>query len=342
MDEILKAIYYDPEKGFTSSEKFYRRVRDVGVDVSRKDVDEWLRKQAVYQINYQGRKPLVYQSIYAPYIRYNYQMDILIQDKYKIDNYKYILCVVDTYSRYAQCRVMTNRENSTIVEKLKDIFEVMGRPERMNCDNEFNTRVIRDFLDGVRLYFSDPDEVNKNAIVERFNRTLLLLLTKLRTAGVKRWYKHVNTLVDNYNTRYHRTIDATPLEVWKGEKKSGQVLNVLDDEVFKVGDRVRLRIKRRIVDKATELYYSKEVYTIDSVVGKRYILRNDDGDLLRDRYKAYQLRKAVDIQEYHVEEEDVVVVRKPSVFAQRAMKELEGSVVLDGKRVRRGRDILDL
>jgi hypothetical protein len=37
------------------------------------------------------------------------------------DRYEYILVVVDIYSRYADARPLTNRENKTIMENLKDI-----------------------------------------------------------------------------------------------------------------------------------------------------------------------------------------------------------------------------
>ena len=50
----------------------------------------------------------------------------------------------------------------------------MGYPYRIQCDNEFATKAFIDLMSkcDVTLSFSNPNEINKNAIVERFNRTL--------------------------------------------------------------------------------------------------------------------------------------------------------------------------
>ena len=71
---------------------------------------------------------------------------------------------INIYSRFACCRAMTNRKNETILEEIKSIFDEMGLPKAINSDNEFNKAILNDYF--------EPDEINKNAIVERCNRTL--------------------------------------------------------------------------------------------------------------------------------------------------------------------------
>ncbi len=43
-------------------------------------------------------------------MRDNYQMDIIVYNRYEYHKYKYILVVIDIYSRFAQARAMTNRK----------------------------------------------------------------------------------------------------------------------------------------------------------------------------------------------------------------------------------------
>lgn len=306
MNELIKSLYYDPKRGLTSLYKLYKKVHAEDSSIKLKDVRDFLQKQSTYQINHQDVKPQEYQSIYSPYPRYNYQLDLIIYDRYEIDKYKYILGVIDTHSRYAQCRALTNRENPTILSNLKDIFDVMGKPERINCDNEFNTSVFNKFWkeNGISVYYSDPNEINKNAIIERFNRTIITLLQKFRTAtdGKRKWYKYLPDLVDNYNHTYHRTIHETPADVFEGKKKSRQVFNVTllgkAWQKFDVGTKVRLKTQKKVFDKGSEIGYSKDVYTIHRLDGRRYILQDSKGNILPQRRKHYELKRATEIQTY--------------------------------------------
>ena len=89
------------------------------------------------------------------------------------------------------------------------------------------------------MHFSQPNEINKNAIVERFNRTICGLIHKYRVAtGNYAWNKILNDIVNTYNTTMHRTIKTTPMKVKNGEDKNNQVIQVVKHD-FKIGDRVR-------------------------------------------------------------------------------------------------------
>ena len=60
----------------------------------------------------------------------------------------------------------------SIMEKLKEIFEELGGfyPENINCDNQFAVPAFTDFFTkkGTKLWFSQPSQPHKNAIIERF------------------------------------------------------------------------------------------------------------------------------------------------------------------------------
>jgi hypothetical protein len=103
------------------------------------------------------------------------------------------LVVIDVYSRYVAARALTNRRIASIIEMVKECFEELGGPpQNMNCDNEFNNGEFNKFMsdEGIRMWYSEPDEINKNAIVERFNRTLALLIQRWRVgSGSHDWLK---------------------------------------------------------------------------------------------------------------------------------------------------------
>ena len=90
-------------------------------------------------------------------------------------------------------------------------------PQDLNCDNQFNVPSFTKFFSehGTKLYFSQPEQSHKNAIIERFWITLSLLLQRMRS-GIKNfdWAKELPNAIKNYNTTFHRTLKATPQEVF--------------------------------------------------------------------------------------------------------------------------------
>lgn len=314
----LKEIFYDTKKGYLSLDKFYKKVKLIDNSITLKDVKEFLDNQFTTQVNKDTKKPKEYSTIRADKIRDNYQIDIIVYDRYEINNYKYILCVVDVHSRYASCRAMTSRDNSVILAYLKDIFSKMGIPKNINCDNEFNTKKLNDYFEkeGITMYYSEVGEINKNAIVERFNKTLAGLLQKWRVgSGERRWYKVLDDLVRNYNETYHTTIKATPLEVWNGKVKSKQQHKYVDYGSFEEGDKVRIKQIKSVLGKGDYIRYSPNVYIVEKVKGNQITLIGG-----KRLYKPFELRKVGDIQYKEEEEEEIVL---PTKKKSRLLKEIE-------------------
>ena len=222
----ISDLIVDPTYGLFSLDKLYRKVKRLGYTISREKLKKMLDEEYYNQVTHIQQKPKKFNQIYAPYPRFNYQIDIVIYDRFKYHNYTSILCVVDVYSRFAACRAMTNREAPNVLKNLKEIFDEIGEPERINADNEFRQAAnIKGFFDkeGIRQYYSEANDAIKNGIVERFNRTLITLLNKYRIAsGNPDWPKYLQNIVDNYNTTYHSTIKATPFEVFYKQDVSHQ------------------------------------------------------------------------------------------------------------------------
>jgi hypothetical protein len=297
--EKLKDYYYDPKIGLVSAEKFYRRLKEMGVKTTRKEVQDFINKQFTAQINKEAKRPKEFSSIVAGRPRSQYQMDIMIYDRYRSGNYRYILCVVDIYSRYAQCKALTSMEMPKIMEAVKSVFNEMGIPKNVNCDNQFNTKLFLDYCEDnkITLHLSDPDEINKNAIVERFNRTLARMIQRWRqsTKG-NEWFKVLPELVENYNNSFHRTIQAKPIDLWEGRAESKQKIIVVDSKL-KEGDIVRIKHKKKVLEKGDYITHSKETYLIAGKDKGKFILKDtSDSRELSRRFKPYELQLANVIQ----------------------------------------------
>jgi hypothetical protein len=306
MEELSK-LYYNPKSGYVSLDKFYKKAKKEIPDITLKEVKKFLEEQETYQVNKQVKKPTEYNTILANKIRDNYQIDIIIYDRYTINNYKYILCVVDVHSRYASCRAMTNRTNETILKNIKDIFNEMGVPKNINADNEFNTKLLTDYFNKrkIVLHFSEVGEINKQAIVERFNRSLAGYLQKWRVAtGLKNWVKVLPDIVSNYNDTEHRTIKATPKDIWEGKDTNKQKIKFVPNEL-NVGDKIRIRQVKKVFTKGDAIKYSTNIYVIESIKGQKVKLEGVD-----KTFKPEQLMKVENIVYLDKQPENKVITNK--------------------------------
>ena len=163
---------------FQSASKLYKKLIEDGHNMSYKTVQNFINNQEVNQLTKTIQKPKQYNTITATYPLESVQIDIMVYDRFTFHNYNNILCCVDVYSRFAICKALTNRKIENIKTKFEEIFNEIGYPKNINCDNEFNVKVINDFAKqhNITMHYSQAYEENKNAIVERFNRTLAQLL----------------------------------------------------------------------------------------------------------------------------------------------------------------------
>ncbi len=292
----LKQLYYDPEQGFLSAVKLWKKAKQLGINVTSKQVKEFLKQQSTYQLNLKDKKPSVYNSINAEKYGDNFQMDIMIYDRYEYHNYKYVLGVIDVHSRYVACRAMTNREMKTILKNFNDIcVNDMGFPKHLNADNEFNKKEFNAYLHShnITAHYSYADDVifTKNSIIERFWRTLAGLLQKWRVAHKRYdWYDVLPQIVKNYNKTEHRTIKASPLAIRNGEEQSKAPIRVLKPKL-QIGDAVRIKIWRKVLYHGDQLTYTQEIYKIIRREGHRFILQDYDGNELHRGYKEYELQR---------------------------------------------------
>lgn len=288
----VKDLFYDTKQGLISFDKFYNKIKENDIKISRKQAEEFYKRQEINQVLKPAIKPKVYNSIVANYPKDIFQMDIIIYDRYELRHYKYILVVIDVYSRYMMAVPLTNRRMETIVEKVETIFKDMGTPRTIQCDNEFNTIEFNKFLKDSDIYvnYSDPNLKLKNQIVERVNRTIALQLQKIRlTTGRNDWYNYIDDVVFNYNRTKHKTTKNKPIEIFKGKKYNEQEIIKIEPS-FNVGDKVRLRLEKKVFDKGDLLTYSKNVYIIKEIKRNKYLLSDDK------IYKADQIRKVEEVE----------------------------------------------
>lgn len=271
--ERLREIYYDKSQGYWSANKLAYRARQLGLHIGIKKIREWLKTQSVVQVAQKvPEKPCRFNTIVAPYAGFNYQMDTMDMSRRQIHGYRYVLLIIDVHSRLLGGAAMKHKNEYDVKfdEIITTWFQRNGEavwPKELSCDREYNIEGFVSEMEGrnIVLYYSQPDQPHKNAIVERVIRTLRGIMHRLFLAeDDPDWVAMLPDLITNYNTSLHSTIKATPQDVWDGVAENRQTIRWIPTQ-HKVGDRVRTVLRKERgnpFSKTDTRKVSKNVYVI--------------------------------------------------------------------------------
>ena len=287
--------------------------------VTLKEVKDFLNKQEVVQIVKPPPKQKFFNSIRSPEKGYSYQMDIMVFTRREFNGFKYILSVIDVYSRYVMCVAMKTRkqkQDGEVIRAVRKIFNTMGFPKNLNCDNEFTSAEFNKLMEennvNVFLSYADDDISSKNALIERFNRTLAgRIRNYINATGNRNWVANLSTIVEQYNKSFHSTIKNTPFNIWtKGERNLQNYYKVRDDLLPGQFVRIRTRIKGAFSKGDLETY-GDDLFKL---------VRKDEK--LKNRWIVLNLRTGEEGNRPYLPKELVVVhqVEQPKIIETRQKK----------------------
>lgn len=138
-------------------------------------------------------------------------------------NNRYILAVIDTFSKYAWAYSLKEKNKVNVTQAFKKLLEAGRIPKNLQTDlgkefynNDFKKLILKYNINHYSTY-----STKKASIVERFIRTLKNMLYK--QFSLQGTYKWSNSLLDKviktYNCSIHRTIRMKPIEVNHNNKE---------------------------------------------------------------------------------------------------------------------------
>ena len=305
----IEKFYKNPKKGLTGVKEVHRKMNKEGYKVTIKDVKNKLESLESYSLNKKIIRKGETRKTLTRYPNRQWQADLVFMDvpqgapASENDGVKYLLTVIDVFSRYAWSRTLKTKKGSEIVEVFKDIFKE-AKPELLQVDqgSEFYNKKFQDFLDenDVKLFSTHSDK--KAAVVERFNRTLKMRMGKLFDVNQSfRYVDNLSDLVYNYNSSLHRTIKMTPIEAIKEKnilkvyKNVNKTSDISEDKAkFNVGDLVRIPMHRNIFSKEIIGNWTIEIFKIDKVVyttPTTYKLVDLKDEEIKGSYYEFELNK---------------------------------------------------
>jgi transposase InsO family protein len=209
------------------------------------------------------------------------------------DGKKYILTVIDHFTKYARAYATSNRESKTVVRCLEQfICDVGGIPETIQSDNgkEFASHYFNTFCDvfGIKPVKSTTYHPQSQGLVEKFNGTLKTMLASYTNENQTDWSDYIHLCVFAYNTAVQKSIKISPHEALRG-----QPARTTFSSLFKHQDDVKtpaeyaVKMKKRLseiheivksnqdlADEASKEYYDRKSTDVEFPVGARVWLDN--------------------------------------------------------------------
>lgn len=211
-------------------------------------------------------------------------------------NIKYLLFILDIYSRYAFVFTLKDKTAKSILDKFKTMKTF---PNLLWVDKggEFTNKEFKDFCKskGIKIYHTYGD--SKAVFIERLNRTIKRQLeANMLENNTNKYIDVLFDVVDDYNNKVHSSTGETPTDIYINGKQSQDIAIdiVAEKPKYKVGDYVRISRTKGVFEKGYKPKWSKEVFHIigvDKLHPIMYQLEDQQKEKIEGKFYETELQK---------------------------------------------------
>jgi hypothetical protein len=307
IDSLLSSVYFNPEhpSGFSGAYNLINSAKKE-LNLSKDTTENWLRSQDAFTMHKRVVKQFQRQKTLVSGIDDQWQIDLTVLpnlSKYN-DNFKYLLCCIDVFSKFAWVVPLKTKLNSEIVTAFEKIFlQTDRRPNKICSDagGEFLGSHFQGFLKDNNIGFFTTFSEKKASICERFQRTLKQRLWRyFRYSNTYRYLDILSKVVSAYNNSKHRTIGMAPIQV--NEKNSSFVYKRLYGTIklrkrkprYFVNQPVRINSLKNVFAKGYEGGWTEEIFKVDKIYSTfspiMYRVRDHKNEVIKGRFYEQELQ----------------------------------------------------
>jgi len=279
--QYLKRLYETPSRpgSFQGPHKLLKTIRrEKKFKFKTKDIEDWLKKEESYGVHKKPIRRFPRIPVIVEGLQDQYDADLMIlRDLAGANNgYKYVLIVIDVFSRYvwAAPMILKNQEHS--LKAFKAIFSGgCPVPKRLRTDKggEFTGKDIDAYFRKLNIqHFLTWNEIKAN-YAEKAIQTIKKKMFRYMTFARTRNYVDVlPEIIRSYNRTYHTSIGMSPSDVseenemvlWWDLYGRVNTRNTPKYKKFKykVGDTVRLSRKRTRMEREYDERWTNEIFRV--------------------------------------------------------------------------------
>ena len=325
-EKELKRIYHDVKHpgSFGGAENLYQAAKKDGVKVTRGRVKKFLQSLPTYTKHKPLRRRYPRNRVYSHGIDFIWQIDLVDLSRFARFNkgHKFILTVIDVFSKYSWAVPLKNKTGVTLVKAFKRILKEGRCPYKVHADQgtEFTNRNFQALLKENDIGFYSTNNETHASVIERYNRSLKTRLHRYLTdKNTRRYIDVLQDFVSSYNEKKHRSIGVAPkevtdeieLKVWK--KLYGGRIKGESKYKLKVGDHVRISMLARPFKKGYLPGWTDEIFKVTHRVPRTppvYRLADLMGEPLQGTFYTEELQKVRAREDDYFPIEKILKTRK--------------------------------
>ena len=230
-----------------------------------------------------------------------WSLDILDLKDYGPENnrgYRYILVVIDNFSKYGWTTPLKNKNAQTIEDSFENIIISSKRkPNLIETDRgkEFYNNKFQEFLNKNNIKLYSRNSSLGAVFAESFNRTIRDLLKRpVFEKGDGNWIDVLQTITNQYNNRIHSSTKLSPKDASLKKNEGFVYKNLLDKRKkvkpkFQINDLVRVADLKKTFSKGDTTNWSYKLYKIKEIINDTIPAYKIDN--LKERYNESLLKK---------------------------------------------------
>lgn len=283
LEKVLENIYYNPRSpaSFSTAERLYREAKKEIPKLQRWHVQDYLDSQRTYTLHRHGVERYKRLKTVPSGLHTDWQSDLMDMRNVSKHNrgYRYILICIDVLSRMVYARAIKRKTSEFIIPAMNEIFnEANAIPRRLFTDSgkEFTSKAMEKFYNTneiIKLQAYTHDVLHAT-MAERTIKTLRDILAKyFMENSTRKWTIVLQDVIHALNHRIHSTTKMRPVDVtYDNAEELRKRLYASNDKTqkprFKVGDYVRISIRKKLFTKGQNRY-TDEIFKITEVLPKR-------------------------------------------------------------------------
>lgn len=242
--------------------------------------------------------------------------DLAQLDQYSRENkgYKYILVVIDCFSKYLWTKPVKSKSAPDITKAMEIILKSSNRiPKKLVSDNgkEYYNSQFQNLMKKYKIQHYSTFSPLKASIAERVIRTIKEKLFRSFTLnGNHKWLELLDKVTEDYNDTKHRTIGMKPKNVDSNSEKKlldgvYSHIKVAGKSKFKVGDTVRISKQKHLFEKGYTPNWTTELFKVSKVKITNpvtYLLEDYQGNPISGGFYEEELQKTKQPEIYLVEQ----------------------------------------